>query len=65
MIEEPVTYRWLLKPRMDGLFHSVLFQILHPEAILNLSLGIPNPQLKLFVNNHVVVMAEHHAPVKM
>ena len=42
----------------NGPFHSVLFWILYPEAILYLSLdpkffdlGIPNPKSKLFANN--------------
>ena len=45
----------------NGLFHSVLFWILCPEAIQspflnpkNFNLGVPNPKSKLFVNNRKI-----------
>ena len=51
----------------NELFRPVFFWILHPEAIQSLSLnpknfglGIPNPKLKLFVNNRNIT--ERSAP---
>ena len=55
-------FRWLLKPgtERNRLFHFVLFQILHHEAmqhslnLKNFDLGIPNPKSNLLLSNRKI-----------